>query len=317
LTNVELESRLTKLVKEERALTQEILSLIRLGDQRRIYLERGFPNVYSWLVRGYGFSHGAAHRRIQAARLLECVPEAKEKLATGEVNLSTLAQIQSAIKQEEKRAGMQVTQDTKQALVEKIEVKSAQQTEQILRTEFPDLKQRKESLRPVDAESYRLTVILEKDAVEALQRVKELLSHSKPGASSADLIKHLALDYVRRNDPLQKKKKPDPENKPDPEKKSESDTRRGTEPQPSMQAPAAVRRAALQRAGGKCEYKDPQTGRVCGSAMQVEMDHRWPRALGGGHELSNIRCLCKQHNLLAAEQILGAELMSRYRATDR
>ncbi|MGE0527948.1 MAG: HNH endonuclease [Bdellovibrionales bacterium] len=31
------------------------------------------------------------------------------------------------------------------------------------------------------------------------------------------------------------------------------------------------------------------------------MDHVLPRALGGGHELSNLRCLCDVHNRLMAD----------------
>ncbi len=302
MTNQELENRLTILVGEERALTEEILTLIREAHRRRLYLERGFPSVYEWLVRGYGYSHGAAYRRIQAARILESVPEVREKLASGAVNLTTLAQLQSAITREEKRSGAPVAQETKQALAASIEGRSAQETEQIIRTEFPELKAGNESLRPVDKENSRLTLILEKEAVEALKRVKELLSHSHPNASYAELIKRLALDFVQRKDPLVKKK-------PATERKQSAADKRC-----SKTVPAATRRAVLQRAEGKCEYKDPLTGRICASRVRVEIEHRQPRALGGTHDPGNLLCYCKSHNLLAAEQAFGAGLMSVYRA---
>lgn len=307
MTNAELESRLTILVKEERTLTQEILSLIREGERRRLYIERGFKNVYDWLVRGYGYSHAAAYRRIEAARLLESVPVAKEKLASGELNLTTLSQLQSAIKSQEKRAGVQVTQETKETLVGKIEGKSARETEEIIREKFPETKPNKESLRPVDGKNLKLTIILEKEAVKAIERVKELLSHSHPNATYADVVAHLARDFVKRKDPLMKK------NKPATEKKSAADKRCVRAPRPSKTPPAAVRRAVLQRAEGKCEYKDPLTGRVCGSRVRVEIEHRQPLALGGTHDPGNLFCYCKPHNLLRAEQVFGAELMSAYR----
>ncbi len=304
MTNLELENRLTILVKEERALTAEILVLIREAHRRRLYLERGFANIYEWLVRGYGYSHSAAYRRIQAAQLVESVPEAKEKLASGALNLTTIAQIQSAITQEEKRSGTKVTKETKQALAGKIEGKSAQETEQIIRAEFPALKPGNESLRPVDKENSRLTLILEKEAVEALKRVKELLSHSHPGASYGELIKQLALDFVKRKDPLKKS----------PEEKKQSAADAGCS-KATKAVPAVTRRVVLKRAEGKCEYRDPLTGRICGSRMRVEIDHRKARALGGGNEPANLRCLCKAHNFLAAEQVFGTQLMSAYRAT--
>ncbi len=306
MTNLELEAKITILVRQERASTQEILALIREGEKRRLYLERGFSNAYEWLVRGFGYSHAAAYRRLQSARLLESVPAAKEKLESGEVNLTTLAQLQTAIKQEEKRGGEQITKETKQALVAKIEGKSASETDQILRVEFPEAKPKKEKLRALDKESSQLTLVLENEALNAIKRVKELLSHSHPNASFSELIKHLALDYVKKMDPLLKKEP----------KKSAKDKQRSKTLTPRKAIPAATRRAAFQRARGKCEYRDPQTGRVCGSREKVQLDHKLPKALGGTHDLRNVRCLCRQHNLLAAEQMLGAELMSRYRSAD-
>ncbi len=304
MTNLEIENRLTVLVKNERALTEEILTLIREAHRRRLYLERGFANIYEWLVRGYGYSHSSAYRRIQAAQLLESVPEAKEKLASGELNLTILAQLQSAITQEEKRAGTKVTKETKQGLTAQIEGKSAQETDQIIRIEFPELKKEKELLRAVDKGNSRLTLILEKEAVEALKRVKELLSHSHPGASYGELIKQLALDFVKRKDPLAKAPK-----------QAGEDKRCSKKSKPGKTIPAAVRRAVFQRAKGKCEYKDPLTGRICASRVHVEIDHRQARALGGGNELANLRCLCKSHNFHSAEHVFGTQLMSAYRAT--
>ncbi|MGE0525769.1 MAG: HNH endonuclease [Bdellovibrionales bacterium] len=68
---------------------------------------------------------------------------------------------------------------------------------------------------------------------------------------------------------------------------------------------ASVRRVVIQRAGGKCEYQDPVTGHRCESSYQLDADHIVPRALGGGNELSNLRCLCGVHNRLMAEIHLG------------
>ncbi len=306
MTNLELETKLTFLVRQERASTEEILSLIREGEKRRLFLERGHPNVYEWLVRGFGYSHAAAYRRIQSARLLECVPEVKEKLASGDVNLTTLAQLQTAIRQEEKRVGEPATGVIKQTLLEKIAGKTASETDQILRTEFPETKPKKEKIRAIDKENSQVTLVLENEVLNAIKRVKELLSHSHPNASYSELIKHLALDYVKKMDPLQKMEP----------KKSAMDKQCSKIHTPSKAIPAATRRAAFQNAQGKCEYRDPQTGRVCGSREQVQLDHKLPRALGGMHDLKNIRCLCRQHNILAAEQMLGAELMNRYRIAD-
>ncbi|MBX3022747.1 MAG: HNH endonuclease, partial [Bdellovibrionales bacterium] len=76
---------------------------------------------------------------------------------------------------------------------------------------------------------------------------------------------------------------------------------------------SAERRTVFQRAGGRCEYVDPRTGRVCGSTFQVQKDHIHPRALGGIDHPSNYRCLCGKHNRLMAEAALGEEWASAWR----
>jgi 5-methylcytosine-specific restriction endonuclease McrA len=59
--------------------------------------------------------------------------------------------------------------------------------------------------------------------------------------------------------------------------------------------PAKVKRAVSVRSGGRCEYV--YRGRRCGSRYQLEIDHKVPLAAGGGHELEQLRHLCREHNL--------------------
>lgn len=65
---------------------------------------------------------------------------------------------------------------------------------------------------------------------------------------------------------------------------------------------AEVRRAVFLRDGGACTYRDPKTGRRCGTRRLLQIDHVKPRALGGGHELENLRLLCAAHNLHRARK---------------
>ena len=285
MTNTELLAKLGALVREERKITEDILALIREAESRRLYLELGYASAYEWLVKAYGYSRAAAHRRIQAARLVAAVPEAREKLAEGSLNLSTLAQVQSAVQRAERDCGKSLA--VRAALVRRVEGKSAEETQRILLAEFPGVKP-KESLRIVSAEEAKLSVTLDEETLANLRRVKELLSHAKPNATFAELIAHLARDYVERKAP---------------EKKPASGSRRVTSPQ----------KLALQKARGQCEFRDEKTGKVCGSRHQVEVDHILPQALGGTDAPENLRCLCKQHNLYEAERKLGKEFMNRFR----
>ncbi len=76
--------------------------------------------------------------------------------------------------------------------------------------------------------------------------------------------------------------------------------------------PAEVRRQVVQRDGGSCTWIG-DGGRRCGSRYQVEVDHVHPFELGGASTLSNLRLLCKAHNLLHAEHAFGREYVAQFR----
>lgn len=42
------EIKLRELVRQERRITTEILKLIHLADERKLYLDRGFPSLFEW-----------------------------------------------------------------------------------------------------------------------------------------------------------------------------------------------------------------------------------------------------------------------------
>lgn len=96
LNKFELDQRIKSLVAKERELLHEILLTIKEIDQRRLYLEYGFANLFLYLVEGVGYSAGSAQRRIDAARLLSEVPTLGEKIQSGEVKLHQVSLIQKA-----------------------------------------------------------------------------------------------------------------------------------------------------------------------------------------------------------------------------
>lgn len=101
----------------------------------------------------------------------------------------------------------------------------------------------------------------------------------------------LATDYLDRKDPLRKKGHIDATSAPD---------TTGRRP-----LSINVRRLVFQRAEGRCEYKNPHTGKICGSRFQTQIDHIKPVALGGTNAVENLRLLCRAHNAWTAEEIFG------------
>ena len=70
--------------------------------------------------------------------------------------------------------------------------------------------------------------------------------------------------------------------------------------------PASVKRAVWARDFGRCTHSG------CSSEHKLQFDHILPIALGGATSVSNLRLLCRTHNLLADRLSLGDDLMSRY-----
>ena len=308
-TNADIETHLTELVAKERQLTHEILILIREAERRRLYLEKGYASAFDWLVRAYGYSHSAAYRRIQASRLLRDVPELAEQLRDGRVNLTTMAQLQATVQRQERLDGQSVAAAEKRSLALKLENKSSEETQRLLAERFPEAMSRGESLRAISATESRLTVVLDRAGVAALERAKDHLSHTRPAASWSEVVKHCVASFVKKVEGTKSKVVSSMENvTPSPA----ATQRAAAGEKPRGRVGLGLRRTVLGRANYSCEYKDPRTGRLCGSRFQVEVDHILPRALGGSDEASNLRCLCKTHNLAMAERELGAELMSRY-----
>jgi len=75
--------------------------------------------------------------------------------------------------------------------------------------------------------------------------------------------------------------------------------------------PAKVKREVVKRDGGKCQWK-LTSGGVCGSEVRLEVDHVVPRGRGGSSTVENCRILCRVHNLEAARQVYGDDVMDRY-----
>jgi hypothetical protein len=59
---------------------------------------------------------------------------------------------------------------------------------------------------------------------------------------------------------------------------------------------AAFRRALIERAGGRCEETDAETGRRCTETQDLRACHLVPLVEGGGYELSNGKLRCARHD---------------------
>lgn len=322
MTNRELENKLEKLARTEREMTNEILHLINLADQRKIYIERGYASLFDWLTRAYNYSESAASRRIRAARLLHAIPEVAEKIATGNVNLSTLAKAQSLIQWQERSSGDKMTSEVKSHIIEKIENKSQIDVERTLYQLFPEVAQeaRFERKTVISDSVTKLSLCMSYDSLKNLERARDILSHKLPQATLTDVIVYLVNNFLDKKDPLRHKQigseassktlatiarekngKATNDRSESENKNVSFHTTAATKQRVKLQT--AIRSVVFKRAHGTCEYTDPASGQRCESAYQLEIDHIFPVALGGTNTIENLRCLCRKHNNFVAKEI--------------
>jgi hypothetical protein len=252
VTDFEVEELLEKKVMSERKITNQILELINLAEDRQIYLKRGYGSILKWLVERYKYSEGSANRRIAAAKILRGAPEVKAKLQDGSLSLSNIVKVRTAT-----RRGA----DPREALAA-VENKTMDQADQILAEMTPDLPRVEQKWVGKTTTQYLLS--FRNETVAKLEQIRDFRSHIQHEANIADVIEHLTHRFF-----------------------------------------AEAKRSVIIERAGYCEFVDESTGRRCTSTYQLQEDHIVPLALGGLDHPSNMRCLCRRHNLLEAERKLG------------
>jgi len=80
--------------------------------------------------------------------------------------------------------------------------------------------------------------------------------------------------------------------------------------------PAAVKRAVAERDHEQCSFVG-NSGKRCSARAMLEFDHLDPIARGGVATVDNVRLLCRAHNQHAADCAFGAGFMSEKRAAAR
>ncbi len=330
-----------QLVQRERGITREVVEMIAYCAKHSLYADLGHANIARWLIDEHGYPKNCAYRRIEAAKLIASVPDSMEKLEEGSVNLSTLATLQQAIRNEEKRTSKQIPKERREALLEMIDSKTEEQTERLVAIEFPELvKDNVEYVKAVGATETRVNVVFTDDEMAIMTRVKEVTSHSHFNASWKELMLVTAKDFLKRHDPLEKAARA--ERRHEKEVSAERELNAGSEsgakvgegclsksgsvvdekilehtdpksPAAGLESPIApaLRNRILYRDGGACIFADPVTGRRCGNRERVEVDHIISRALGGTDDPENLRTLCRTHNLLMARKAFGAGFIAR------
>jgi hypothetical protein len=270
LSNEELLAAIKTQYQTEIRSTADMILYIQEVDRRRLYLSLGHTSLFSFLTKDLGYTPASAQRRIDAARLMTSAPEIKKDLEDGSLNLMQVAMVAQSVRR--KRKENPQTQIKTAEILENIKNEDLQTTQKILGQKFNLEVKTFEKTRVQQDDSVRLEMTLSPEEMEVLQCLRELKSHSHPGASLKDLFLALAREELKRKTPITSK----------------------METAPSR---AAVRRIVFQR-DKCCQWRDPKTNQLCGSRFQLQIDHIKSRWRGGGNEIENLQLLCSAHNRL-------------------
>ena len=202
LSDSELSVRFEKLVSFERKTTAEIVDCLGEIDRRKIYLSLGHTSLFAYLTNSLGYTPASAQRRINSARLMHDVPELKNDLQSGALNLTQISLVAQAIRQTKAEKDVEIGSEARRSLLQSVKEKDLNQTQQILNATLDIELKTPERKRIQKNESVRLEITLAKNQMAKLERVKELASHKMPSANCAELIEFLADFYLQRKDPL-------------------------------------------------------------------------------------------------------------------
>lgn len=338
LSDTEIIDQTKRLVAEERKVTLEILWHLREISSRRIYAKRGHTSLYEYCLRELNYSAGAAFRRIKAMQFLKTNPEVEVALQAGNVSLTTVSALENFIQTEKKTAAP----EEKRALLKQIEGKSKIECEKLFLELSPNynaiLKEKEKLITPSQTQ---ITFLASEKLMKNLKRIKELSAHQNPSPSYCELLEFMSEFMLKEIDPLRLEEKgkkklqnqyqPTHNNeKPISLEKSEEhpvhsinhdlqsqglapDSIEKSKPlTQSRYIPKTLRAAILKRDHYQCAYIDPETNQKCGTRFGLEIDHKKPWSMSGDHSPSNLRALCKTHNILEAIHTFGETKMAPF-----
>lgn len=192
----------------ERKHSHIILLHLKEIQTRKLYADYGFPSLFTMLIQYFKQSETATNQRLNALKLMSDVPEVREKLISGEVNLSTLALAQRQIAREEKLTGEKVSAAKKEEIVERISSKTMRAAEKELMSLLPkSSKSLKTKERRISADESRLSISIPNRVKEKMERLKNHWAAINPRMEYLELIERSLDIALAKVDPIEKEKK--------------------------------------------------------------------------------------------------------------
>jgi 5-methylcytosine-specific restriction endonuclease McrA len=328
LSDSALMNRLSRVFEYEKKCGDAILLGSKEIKARRLYMTAGYASLFNMLVHYFKLSETMAYQRLAALKLIEAVPEAQTALLKNNVNLSTLAEVQSFINKTEKSNEVKMPTKEKENLVNQIMGKSLKETKALLGDKNPELALPPDREKVLTSELTLLQMKVDAETMVLLSEVKSLLSHQIVDGNFNEVMKYMAqaaIDQIKKKKGLSVKKenqtvneieavKPVKTNSFDKIIADQSSNQPTTEliltsvnscVNRSRYISAKVKRAVFKRAEGRCENIHASSGKRCDNKYQLEYDHQKPYSQGGSNDIDNIYLKCRTCNTFRTKETHG------------
>jgi hypothetical protein len=336
LSDAQLEADLTRLARCEREATVALLVLLGEFDARRLYAAAGFPSMFRYCLEVLRLAEDATYNRIQSARAARRFPLLLERLASGDLTLTTARQL-----------GPRLTEQNQAELFAAAARRTKEQVEAMLAARFPapDVAPRVRKLAeprsagsagndgsagvtvpttvnapPRPESNANPSGVVCADAAQAPPANRAVVRHLAPEryeirftarAETRELLRlsqdllgdgvsSSDLDEVfRRSLKLLVKELAR-------RRFAATEAPRGSRGQAdgSRHIPAAVKRIVWVRDRGQCAFV-ATSGRPCESRRNLEFHHVDPYAVGGKATSENVQLRCPAHNRPEAQLFYG------------
>ena len=322
LSTEELDRSAEKLVRAEKRNVALVIAHIAEMSRRKGYLECGFKNLFEYCTRRLNLSEGSVARRIQVANVSRRFPQILAALAENRMSLTVAGLLAPVLTESNVEkllsdcAGMS-KREVEEYLValrpKPVFMPSIRKTHSVPVSPFnasapvqvprPTPRVSPSILEPATPVTFNFRFAAERKFKDKFERLAEVLGVENPLQHMAEIMEQ-ALDIALDKKDLKRKRARRLE------RKSKSIDNRRQESCPgkvlakSRYIPSHVRERVHERAGYRCEYRDPD-GTRCHSRTGLEVEHVLPFALYRSHDEKYLRLFCRPHNRLSAEKVFG------------
>lgn len=317
LENYEILTGVKTLAGQERTLIADLLEYLYEVEARKLYAPLAYSSLHEFGVKELGFTEAQSYERTRAVFAMKKVPEVRELIRSGAISLTNAAQLNRAIDAERRELGEEVSKEFKTALVEAASGATKRELQGKLEVILTNPESRAAMREKLTHRSATRTGVQFEIAVTTeakIKRARELVD-----APTLEELFDIALDalitseekkrkYTRGSDAVTEPSsvaghEADQNEAPKMEKKKVNTAIEAQNESVSRYIPAKYKTQIARRSGSRCEYIDPVTMRRCSSRSHLQIDHKWPLALGGKTTLPNLRHLCGTHNRMEAERV--------------